>query len=260
MKRGRSQRYLKDEAAQEDWFIQQGVRSVSMTPQPGNGVAPEVLSPEAVEVLVPLLRDFRVRLLRLDHSYPIPVVEAFYAATGGVLDGDLDQAGRRLVECVREIDPTLRVLSISADPEGPALELIVDMHGEERALRLGEHLGDRTALTELHGQLKRIVELPIRMKAGNVEREACTWTAAYDLFLLLAQRGWDVQRYKGLGEMNPDQLWETTMDPETRTLQQVTVEDLLTADTVFTILMGDAVEPRREFIQKNALMVRNLDI
>lgn len=109
-------------------------------------------------------------------------------------------------------------------------------------------------LLELFGAFDFVLQVK-----GEV-REAEDIFTMYDTVIDEAHKGWQIQRYKGLGEMNPEQLWDTTMHPEKRTMLQVSIEDAAAADSIFTDLMGDNVEPRREFIEKNALMVQELDI
>jgi DNA gyrase subunit B len=140
------------------------------------------------------------------------------------------------------------------------LSLRVALRGDEYDVRLVSHLGDHGALSQVYQRLSAVVPLPAQLRVGANTVAVRTYGEALRTVLDLAQRGYDVQRYKGLGEMNPDQLWETTMNPEVRTLQKVEFDDLVAADTMFTTLMGDAVEPRRKFIDDNALQVRNLDI
>jgi DNA gyrase subunit B len=113
----------------------------------------------------------------------------------------------------------------------------------------------------LWATLESIHKLPIRLeKEGGGEYVFDTYKEFYDHFTEVGKKGAYIQRYKGLGEMNPEQLWETTLNPANRTLLQVTIEDAISADEIFSVLMGEQVEPRRQFIQDNALLVKELDV
>jgi DNA gyrase subunit B len=101
---------------------------------------------------------------------------------------------------------------------------------------------------------------PFTIRQNGAKITVASREALLDHILSLGKKDLTIQRYKGLGEMNPEQLWSTTMNPESRTLLKVSIDDVVQTDAIFTILMGDAVEPRRRFIEENALNVRNLDI
>ncbi|MBT3217487.1 MAG: DNA topoisomerase (ATP-hydrolyzing) subunit B [Proteobacteria bacterium] len=254
VRRGRIDRYLKDEEAQQKFFLSEAVKTVKVF---GAGQETE-LPPEKVQRLVELLQQYETRVGRLTRKYPPEVADAFLHVTGGVLEGDVEDIARRLRERLAEIDPEILVKQCILD--GDALVLHLERKGEEWHIRLTEHLGERHRLSAVFNEMRSLASLPLTLKSGNTERVRQTWINTLSTINELGQRGYDIQRYKGLGEMNPDQLWETTMNPEARTLQRIEIDDLLAADTVFTVLMGDAVEPRRDFIQQHALSVRNLDI
>jgi DNA gyrase subunit B len=152
-----------------------------------------------------------------------------------------------------------------ADEEhsGWAIEMIRRVNGVPRSARIdAEFVGsfEMKRIRETARSIGGFLDGPfVVTKNGETERHA-TLPAVVDAIYEAAKKGLLINRYKGLGEMNPEQLWDTTMNPETRRLLQVSIEDVVEANEVFSILMGDAVEPRREFIEKNALNVRNLDI
>jgi DNA gyrase subunit B len=134
---------------------------------------------------------------------------------------------------------------------------VTEVHFLDRAL-LGSL--DARRLNERHAHLVEVYDKPAKLKRKDKVEVVLGPRSLLNAVYETGRKGIELQRYKGLGEMNPEQLWETTLDPDVRTLLQVKVGDLAEADEIFAKLMGDVVEPRREFIQENALNVSNLDV
>jgi DNA gyrase subunit B len=150
---------------------------------------------------------------------------------------------------------------IKEDEEHQSYRIEVKRDGRKLVID-GEFLTspDFRELKNIHSDLKGLGHPPYKVKHNNDTLEFFSSRELFDYILSIAKKGLSIQRYKGLGEMNPHQLWETTMNPNKRTLLQVRVEDYVNAEDIFTTLMGDQVEPRKDFIAQHALEVRNLDI
>ena len=154
---------------------------------------------------------------------------------------------------------------LEKDEEHGVFEIVLQqpVNGQPREVRLGDDFVGSPEYKALYSAYEEFRELDQPPLAGGGRGRDAPWTAArrcVQHILAEGKRGLTIQRYKGLGEMNAEELWETTMNPATRTLLQVRLEDDEVAENIFTTLMGDAVEPRRQFIEENALNVRNLDI
>lgn len=166
-----------------------------------------------------------------------------------------------LLNRIKEKFPNIDIEDIRFDEEHQAYE--VEIRRQNYKINLNSDFISSPDFRELENLFNIVKELgspPYRIITKDGIKEIETTKELLDFILTIAKRGISIQRYKGLGEMNPQQLWETTMDPEKRTLLQVTIQDSVEADNIFTILMGDQVEPRKEFITTHALEARNIDI
>jgi DNA gyrase subunit B len=259
--RGKSEVYIKDQAGLEDYLIEMGVEGSIL--RLGSG---EELAGADLLRVIEGARQFRRVLDAFPTNYPRAILEQ--AALSGAFDpgqanGDLQSVADTVA---------LRLNMIATEYEKGWTGRITQDHGIRlsRILRGVEELrtldgavlrsGEARRLASVAGQTRDIYRDPARLVRKDREQVVHGPIDLLKSILAEGEKGLSLQRYKGLGEMNPEQLWETTLDPEARTLLQVKIDDLAEADDIFTKLMGDVVEPRRDFIQQNALNVEHLDI
>jgi DNA gyrase subunit B len=258
--RGRSEVYLKDQSALEDYLIQMGVDGTVLRLKSGEEIAGQDLAR-----VVEGARSFKRVLEAFPTHYPRRILEQ--AAIAGAFDpGRADADLQRVAN-----DVAARLDKVALEYERGWQGRITQDHGIRlsRVLRGVEEIrtldgavlrsGEARKLSEVSKQTRDVYRDPANLARKDRETIVHGPMDLLDAILTEGEKGLTLQRYKGLGEMNPDQLWETTLDPEARTLLQVKVDDMVEADDIFTKLMGDVVEPRREFIQQNALSVENLD-
>ena len=258
--RGKSEVYLKDQAALEDYLIEMGVDGAVLRLQSGEEIAGADLAR-----VIEGARQFRRVLDAFPTHYPRGILEQ--AALAGAFDpGRADSDLQNVADTVAK-----RLNLIAEEYEKGWSGRITQDHGIRlsRILRGVEELrtldgavlrsGEARRLSAISTQTRDVYRDPARIVRKDREQMVHGPIDLLKTILAEGEKGLSLQRYKGLGEMNPEQLWETTLDPEARTLLQVKADDLAEADDIFTKLMGDVVEPRREFIQSNALSVEHLD-
>ncbi|MBT2132251.1 DNA topoisomerase (ATP-hydrolyzing) subunit B [Aliiroseovarius lamellibrachiae] len=258
--RGKSEVYVKDQNALEEYLIAQGIDGAVLRLPSGEEIAGADLAR-----VVEAARNFKRILDAFPTHYPRNILEQ--AALAGAFDpGRADADLQRVAD-----DVAKRLDQVAVEYEQGWQGRITQDHGIRlaRVLRGVEEIRTLDGAVLRSGEARRLSEVSMETrdiykdsaKLNRKERELLVQGPIDLLRAILAEgeKGLTLQRYKGLGEMNPDQLWETTLDHEARTLLQVKVGDLADADDIFTKLMGDVVEPRREFIQQNALSVENLD-
>ena len=264
MSKGKSFRYVKDEDSLTELLLREGGADISLTGKSG---------PLDEETITTVIHDVRRYISCLDRLSRHGDREILVEATGAsqvthasIANQDAAQATAALLEERLGVGDDVRVsVLVTHDEETNTESITIDrlIKGVQNSATLNLSLINRAdyqdlldlsqKLTDILGDSPKISKSN-REDVVNSPQELLEWISAE------GRRGSSIQRYKGLGEMNPEQLWETTMDPAIRTLLQVRVEDAVEADLVFTTLMGDQVEPRRDFIQENALNVSNLDI
>ncbi|HEX2667332.1 MAG TPA: DNA topoisomerase (ATP-hydrolyzing) subunit B [Gammaproteobacteria bacterium] len=268
VKRGKSEQYVKDDVELNSMLLKSALEDAALVVKSGakplKGAALEALAGKYVEVMAMIqrwARRYDAHVLEKLIYMPVLAPESFsdedaLAKWAKDLDGRLNTS---------DASGTLYTVALHKDAarEVPSLKVTRTHHGLTTDKLMHREFfgsGEYKSIATLAEQLDGLMGEGAEVLRGERRQDVAGFRQAMQWLLDEAKRGQSIQRYKGLGEMNPEQLWETTMDMQSRRLLKVKVDDARSADDVFTTLMGDQVEPRREFIEKNALEVANLDV
>ena len=266
VKKNRQERYVKDDDELNAYFMDMSLQDAKLFV---NTEAPAIQG-EALETLVVAYQALIQTLMGSRRKYPEELTQALVKVdklTPELMSDEtaVQQWSESLIEVLRQNPDANPAVAVQFDPETnvyvPEVTLLLKGVSEKIALPLNFLSGpEYRAIAAMIDQLHGLLEAGAFIQRGERRTDVEHFSEAFDWLQKEARRGVDLQRYKGLGEMNPEQLWETTMDQSVRRMLRVSVDDAIGADRMFTTLMGDHVEPRREFIEKNALSVVNLDV
>ena len=268
VKRGKTERYIKDDSRMEDFLLDLAAEDVELfSPEQDGWLTGERLT-STLKKLVQFEKNLeKFKRKRLDTVVLRTVLlDKTFSKTALKEEANLKKLAASIEHHVKQVHPKTRIdWAIDPDEEHQAFKLRFDTKWDaiHSSIVFDENFVTTPEFRELQSLSPAILGLngpAYRLREKGDEKSFSDTDKLVHFILELGKKGLSIQRYKGLGEMNPDQLWETTMTPEKRTLLQVTIEDSVKADEIFTILMGDQVEPRRAFIQRHALEARNLDI
>jgi DNA gyrase subunit B len=269
VKKGKTERYIKDEREMTRFLMRKATEDVKVTIKKTG----EVIEGRDLTTLLEKLVEFNGYYDKLERRlHDRRLLDTVLEALSG-RQGLLQKEGRKLhdifadEELLGQIEAALAEAGFKtdliSDEEHGLSEIEVKMAGNGSSVMIDWELATHVEFqraAELYRALGQINQPPFVIGENSAQVEAGSRDELLDYILTAAKKDLHIQRYKGLGEMNPEQLWETTMNPEKRTLLQVRIDDAVETDEIFTVLMGDQVEPRRKFIEENALDVKNLDI